>query len=847
LEKKIAILEKAIELNPESEELCLALLHTTSRHWSPDRMLSAWQSAIAKHHHSPRLWKEYVLFRQSVFSAFTVSTTRSVYTDAIKTLDRERTRLSTTPGSTAAMRSIEDTLVSVLVRACSFLRGAGQTERSIAIFQALVEFNLFRPSSLQHARPVELRDAFAEYWDSDVPRIGEPDAPSWSRWYDAKQKGTKATPITTMNNLAGDLKGDALTVKKETNAIKKKLSSLPRSSPNRPFALWLYREELLSRLHWRPLVERMPDEGEDPIDDDIDDDDIGLQPETESESVDRMVLWDDIKDFLFDLADGGLKEELALAFIESIGVDATLLGGARRSWSNSAYYAERCQELENFETLPGLSGAQSLRGSAARLYVPDINYAINAKQQMIDAKEAAAAASSTATTTIEPSSDGKRSPSTTTVAPTSGDAKKSTEDTNTDSMGPLDWLSGIKRSKDPSSITSMAATTWGLDSGMDAQRLQFARLTFAQLLVPFAKSNALRAAFLSFESAAAGMAAMIGNIPTPDLKRARALGQTMLAEDRANYRLYTSYAMLERVHGNDKMARRIYSVALSSVDSTTAAATATSGAVSNESPLIYWSYLDMELQAAFALPSLVHTPPPPAAVFSAPPLLTTTSSTPTATSPTLPFAVVLQILYSAVEKFTAPANIDFTVRPIALAKTRKAYLDALRTAGASMWRVSDSEAIPASSAACLGVCFAWLEYLTSGLQAALKAFDQHLLSRASPPPIRSTTPFADNNHLPSSGASKVERKGRWDATKDDNDNGIAAAQASDAKTAMYTWGSAQHEWIWTQYVRLLAAHAALWHTPPQLMRSVLTRGLEVIISDHHTIVIVGLLYPVMVL
>lgn len=57
LEKKIAILEKALQHNPGHETLLMTYLNTCARHWPPDKMLALWEKTIAEHSHSARLWK----------------------------------------------------------------------------------------------------------------------------------------------------------------------------------------------------------------------------------------------------------------------------------------------------------------------------------------------------------------------------------------------------------------------------------------------------------------------------------------------------------------------------------------------------------------------------------------------------------------------------------------------------------------------------------------------------------------------------------------------------------------------------------------------------------------------
>jgi len=64
------------------------------------------------------------------------------------------------------------------------MREAGYHERATALWQALLEYHLFRPKELSHAKRGERLAAFEEFWESEVPRIGEPAWQGWSTFYE---------------------------------------------------------------------------------------------------------------------------------------------------------------------------------------------------------------------------------------------------------------------------------------------------------------------------------------------------------------------------------------------------------------------------------------------------------------------------------------------------------------------------------------------------------------------------------------------------------------------------------------------------------------------------------------
>jgi hypothetical protein len=61
------------------------------------------------------------------------------------------------------------------------MNDAGYHESSIALWQALIEFLLFRPQSMDQS---EALTSFEEYWDSEVPRVGEVDWVTWPTYHE---------------------------------------------------------------------------------------------------------------------------------------------------------------------------------------------------------------------------------------------------------------------------------------------------------------------------------------------------------------------------------------------------------------------------------------------------------------------------------------------------------------------------------------------------------------------------------------------------------------------------------------------------------------------------------------
>lgn len=104
---------------------------------------------------------------------------------------------------------------------------------------------------------------FEAFWDSEVPRVGEKDAPTWRGWFDAIQAGQEPEYEGFQPRKQEDFSSDAIDN-------------------------WLIKEDL------RPLDESLPQRA----------------VEEGSEDIHSVVLFDDIQNLLFDVSDENLLKTL---------------------------------------------------------------------------------------------------------------------------------------------------------------------------------------------------------------------------------------------------------------------------------------------------------------------------------------------------------------------------------------------------------------------------------------------------------------------------------------------------------------------------------------------------------
>ncbi|KAJ6340463.1 hypothetical protein OIU77_008259 [Salix suchowensis] len=193
LEKKISVLEKATELNPDNEELLLCLMKAYQSRDSSDMLIGRWEKVLMHHSGNHKLWKEYLRVVQGEFSRFKVSDMRKMYAHAIQAVSSACSRQFRQVYQNEKPSSLDPTivqqeigLVDIFLSLCRLEWQAGYQELATALFQAEIEFTVFCPSLLltEHSK---LR-LFEHFWNSDGPRVGEEGAVGWSTWLEKEEE-----------------------------------------------------------------------------------------------------------------------------------------------------------------------------------------------------------------------------------------------------------------------------------------------------------------------------------------------------------------------------------------------------------------------------------------------------------------------------------------------------------------------------------------------------------------------------------------------------------------------------------------------------------------------------------
>ncbi|XP_073683226.1 nuclear exosome regulator NRDE2 isoform X2 [Garra rufa] len=284
LEKKLSIVDKAVESNPANVDLKLEKLRLCKELWEPATLQKEWKKLVFIHPNSAPLWRKYLLFTQSHFSTFSVSKVNSVFGKCLSTLSavQDGSMVSHPP-----LPGTQEDLLDIFLQQCHFLRQAGHTEKAVCLFQALLDFTFFKPESVKNLLTRQQVDFFEPFWDSGEPRIGERGARGWKAWMLQQEKGGWVIPPEP---------DDDDEEEQDDSEIKDK--TWPK------WKIWLDVEASREANHWLPW---RPDKTKG-------------QSEEDCEDPDRQVLFDDIGPSMIRVDRPDLQLQLILSFLQFLGL-----------------------------------------------------------------------------------------------------------------------------------------------------------------------------------------------------------------------------------------------------------------------------------------------------------------------------------------------------------------------------------------------------------------------------------------------------------------------------------------------------------------------------------------------
>ncbi|OBS17921.1 hypothetical protein FPOA_09649 [Fusarium poae] len=187
-EIKLHMLESALSniSNPKDRiRVLIPLMREGVKVWNSKSTAKKWNDLREDEDKSFTLWKTHLDFDMSNISAFHFDTLKQMH------LDRLHLAISRSQSNGESEGYME--AIYVFLRLTRLIYDCGYKELAVAAWQALMELSFFRPAQLeeQSAALESLRD----FWESEVPRIGEPGAQGWAKFVDDDGMGDAPEPL----------------------------------------------------------------------------------------------------------------------------------------------------------------------------------------------------------------------------------------------------------------------------------------------------------------------------------------------------------------------------------------------------------------------------------------------------------------------------------------------------------------------------------------------------------------------------------------------------------------------------------------------------------------------------
>ncbi|KAI8894965.1 NRDE-2, necessary for RNA interference-domain-containing protein [Globomyces pollinis-pini] len=261
-EKKLAIVEKALDSLPDSEKLLELYMTLLEESLDSKALLKKWDTVLMQYPDSFLLWKKYLDYRTSNPISFQLSSMLELFDECLDTLSK---------ADKGPER--DSNLIYIFTRLCEMLKQSGFIEKAIACFQALIEFNLFCPPDYSKRSFYDKLELFEVFWDSECPRFGDKDAKGWANSLSIMDTGVVSTIPNIDVSEFDDIEDD--------------------------YKRWYVCETHIGFSQWLPVRGSVDENIDDPF---------------------QAVLFDDIRFFLFELTCKQQMQELISHFLSICGV-----------------------------------------------------------------------------------------------------------------------------------------------------------------------------------------------------------------------------------------------------------------------------------------------------------------------------------------------------------------------------------------------------------------------------------------------------------------------------------------------------------------------------------------------
>lgn len=180
---KVSMLEKALPhatSAADRERLLVCIMREGSKVWKPDKIAKRWADVTEQNQDSFALWKSRMDFELSHISSFSFDDIKERFINRLRFVEG---KLLGTVDDETRQRALAQQAIYVFLRLTRFLHEAGFLDLAVGAWQAMLEM-VFARAALPEETRASAMASFSEFWDSEVPRIGETGATGWRKFVD---------------------------------------------------------------------------------------------------------------------------------------------------------------------------------------------------------------------------------------------------------------------------------------------------------------------------------------------------------------------------------------------------------------------------------------------------------------------------------------------------------------------------------------------------------------------------------------------------------------------------------------------------------------------------------------
>ena len=185
---KISIYQDALRAIGDDDvkrvHLIESLMTEGSSVWENRMIISNWKKYIDLYPRSIKLWKLYFNFLQSNLAEFHFEDCKLVFMQCLRYFSDFKKEEDVVDAKLEQW----EFMIYLILRFSILARDAGYSEIAVALWQAQLEYHVFDPLAAEDLQTVGSKvqstiDLFEDFWESEVPRIGESGALGWKTYY----------------------------------------------------------------------------------------------------------------------------------------------------------------------------------------------------------------------------------------------------------------------------------------------------------------------------------------------------------------------------------------------------------------------------------------------------------------------------------------------------------------------------------------------------------------------------------------------------------------------------------------------------------------------------------------